>query len=305
MKCPKCKETVPEAQYCDLCGMDLQKVTIISEAPSTESRADTFQKKYKYVRQIGEGGMGIVYEAVDTSIDRPVAIKKMREEIKINPKQKRKFLEEAKRVAKLDHRNIVSILTVEEEPDICIVFEYVDGVTLENRISNEDKIALKEALKIAGQVLDGMEYAHGKGVIHRDLKPANVMIKKDGTVKLMDFGIAAEAHRTIMTVTKTVETSGTLAYMAPEQQLGKFDEKSDIYSFGVMFYEMLTGELPFQGQSLLEQKERMVFTPMTELVPALPAAMDKFFVSLIHEDKEKRFASAGAVRKELEKIKQQ
>ncbi|RLG55269.1 MAG: hypothetical protein DRN88_05875, partial [Candidatus Hydrothermarchaeota archaeon] len=193
--------------------------------------------RYELLKEIGQGGMGIVYEAMDHRLKRKVAIKKMREEIKAKPKERERFLKEARTVAKLHHPNIVDIYDViEEEGEIYLVFEFVQGKTLEDIIGDRGKVSWEKSRDIAVAVCDALEYAHKQRVIHRDLKPSNIMLTDAGHVKVMDFGIAREAKDTVSRLSG--ETSGTLVYMAPEQHLGSYDERTDIFSLGATMYEM-------------------------------------------------------------------
>jgi serine/threonine-protein kinase len=176
--------------------------------------------------------------------------------------------------------------------------ELVEGEALDKRLNDGEKIPLKEAVRIARAICEALEYAHGKKIIHRDIKPANVMLGKDGAVKVMDFGIAREAHDTLSRLTH-VETSGTLAYMAPEQHLGLFNESTDLYALGATLYEMLAGETPFRGPDFLAQKREMIFKPLREAVPDVPKSVEEIVARCLQADKEKRYSSAGELKKAL------
>jgi len=233
--------------------------------------------------------MGIVYEAINKKLGKKVALKKMKEELSINPREKEKFLKEAKRVAELHHPHIVDIYDViEEGNDIYLVFEFVAGKTIEEILNEKRKIEVKEAIEIIKQVCEALKYAHSKGIIHRDIKPSNIIVDNSGWVKVMDFGIAREAKDTFSRISGK-DTSGTLAYMSPEQHLGQYDERSDIYSLGVMLYEMLTGELPFKGPDFYTQKKENVYKRIKDIIPEIPEPIGQIIEKSLHPEKEKRF----------------
>jgi tRNA A-37 threonylcarbamoyl transferase component Bud32/preprotein translocase subunit SecE len=255
---------------------------------------------YQLIREIGRGGMSIVYEAEDIKLGKKVAIKKMKEEIRIIPREKERFLREAKTVAQLHHPNIVDIYRIiEEKGEIYLVFEFVSGKTVEQILNQSGKLSLKETLRIIFPVCDALSYAHSHKVVHRDLKPSNIMITDENYIKVMDFGIAREAKDTISRVSGEKDTSGTLTYIAPEQHLGKYSPESDIYSLGVTLYEMLTGEVPFRGADILTQKERMVYSQVSELLPDIPKEMEKIINKCLQADKEKRYKTVEELVKDL------
>jgi len=255
--------------------------------------------KMELIKEIGRGGMGIVYCVFDKSLNRKVAVKRMREEFYLSKKEVEKFLNEARTVAQLNHPNIVIVYEIiEQESMAYIMFEYIDGMSLEQMLENSSKgLPLNEALRIIEQICNGLSYAHNHNIIHRDLKPSNIMLAQDGLVKITDFGIARMAKDTILRLTGA--STGTLAYMAPEQELGTFDARSDIYSLGVMIYEMLTGELPFRGPNFYLQKERMVHKPLTDVVPELPSVMDEIIEKCLQADPEKRYATVDELLRDL------
>lgn len=298
MKCQTCGTEIPDMAYCDQCGKKQghsAKETVVSAGPSSA--------KYQMIREIGRGGMGIVFEALNKEIGKHIAIKKMREEIAVNQREKKRFMDEARRVAELHHPNIVDIYDIYEDgSSICLVFEYVDGETLDQVINRESKISAGRAVKAGVEVCKALEHAHAKRLIHRDIKPANIMLSKDGFVKVMDFGIARQASDTLSRLTGT-ESSGTLAYMAPEQHLGKSDERTDIYSLGITLYEMVTGELPFNGPDYLAQKREMLYKKPFEFVKDLPAGLEDAIMSCLQCDADKRPHNATVLREALEGIK--
>ena len=258
--------------------------------------------KYEIYREIGKGGMGIVFEGMDTKLKRKVAIKQMREELKINIRAKRKFLEEAVRVAKLQHPNIVAVYDiVEEESEVYLIFEFIDGKTIDALLDKQGKFEATKTAEIAIGVCETLIYAHTEKIIHRDIKPANIMVSTKSIVKIMDFGIAREMQNTVSRVTGE-QSSGTFAYMAPEQEMGKGDERVDIYALGVTMYEMLTSDLPFKGPNFLAQKREMAYTPIHELEPDIPEALEKIVDKCLQADPEDRYKTAEKMSEALGKI---
>ncbi|MBI5209736.1 MAG: serine/threonine protein kinase [Elusimicrobia bacterium] len=227
--------------------------------------------KYELLRRIGEGGMGVVYLGQDRTLGRPVAVKKMRAELRLNLREKNRFLAEAKTSASLHHPCIVDIYAVFEEADeVYLVFEYVDGSTLDQELDREGRLAWPRLKPVLKGVCDALSFAHERRVVHRDLKPSNIMVVRRDYAKVMDFGIARQMKDTVSRLTKA-DTSGTLAYMSPEQELGRCDARSDLYSLAVTLYELLTGELPFPGPNFHLQKERMAFKPLRGAQADVPA----------------------------------
>lgn len=198
------------------------------------------------LEKLGEGGMGEVYLAEDTKLKRKVALKFLPQEIAAQAKERERFTLEAQAAAALNHPNITTVYAIEEiEDQTCIVMEYVDGQELKEKIK-AGAINLEEAVKIATQIAEGLQAAHEKGVVHRDIKSSNIMLTGKGRVKIMDFGLAKLAG--VSKLTKSGTTVGTTSYMSPEQiQAMEVDQRTDLWSFGVLLYEMLTGQLPFQG----------------------------------------------------------
>ncbi len=251
-------------------------------------------KSFKILRTIGNGGMGIVYEALDKALDRKVAIKKMRDEIRLNARERERFLQEARIVAALHHPNIVDIHSIlEEDGELYMVFECVDGSTLDEIIRKKEKLPLRETIFIAQGICSALGYAHGKGVIHRDLKPANVMITKDGMVKVMDFGIARQAADAVMAATSTQTIAGTPQYMAPEQEEGKVRRESDIFALAACIYEMITGERPFEGPNTTASKLGQNYPKPSRVTKGLPAGMDAFIDAGLEPDPDRRIHNAA------------
>jgi tetratricopeptide (TPR) repeat protein/DNA-binding beta-propeller fold protein YncE len=266
----------------------------------TESSARFTQStgnRFEILREIGRGGMGVIYEAKDKELGRRVAIKRMRDEIAITPREMEKFIQEARTVARLKHPNIVDIYDIVREETCYLIFEYIDGHSLEYIIGNKGRLSLQKAMEILKQVCSAISYAHRENVIHLDLKPSNILINSQNISKVTDFGIARIAKDTILRTSG--ETTGTFAYMSPEQHFGSYDKSSDIYSLGVTFYEILAGELPFKGPDFLAQKREMVYRPASELVPDLPKQIDNIINKCLQSDKEKRYKTIDELLREM------
>ena len=200
---------------------------------------------YKILEKLGEGGMGVVYKAEDTKLDRMVALKFLPSHLAASVQDKARFIQEAKAAAALNHPNICTIYSVDEhDGQLFIAMEFVDGQTLREK---RGSVSFKQAIDIGIQIADGLAAAHEKGIVHRDIKPENIMIRKDGIAQIMDFGLA-KLRGNVSRLTKEGSTVGTAGYMSPEQVQGQdADHRSDIFSFGVVLYELLTGQLPFTG----------------------------------------------------------
>ncbi len=264
-----------------------------------------FWKGYRIQREIAAGGMGVVYEAIDTRLDRRVAIKCMRDEIKRDVRERERFLSEARLVAKLEHPNIVAIKGIEEDGgDVYLVFEYVEGRTLYEALSDKGTISLSEARDLFKEVCTALEFAHSKKVVHRDLKPANIMITVNGEVKVMDFGIARQAADALEKLALTNTVIGTPPYMSPEQEDGMVGKAGDVFALGVCLYEALSGEQPFVGTpaAQLIKKQKGEFEPLTAVVDGLPPAIDSLLTSTLHPDPLKRLGSAREFYERLAEI---
>ncbi len=258
--------------------------------------------KYKIERKLGEGAMGVVYEATDQSLGRKVAIKKMGDEIKVNEREKQRFLEEARTVALLHHPNVVEIYTIfEEEDNIYLVFEHVDGQTLDKVLDKEVRLPFDRARGIFSEAAGALAYAHSKNVVHRDLKLSNIMLSSEGAVKVMDFGLASHARESMARFSNK-EVVGSPAYMAPEQELGASSPESDIYSLGVCFYEALSGVLPFQGPDFHHQKTHRSYQPLSAMVPGLPKAVDFVIDRCLATEPEARYRNAEELRRDIEAL---
>jgi len=214
---------------------------------------------YKILEKLGEGGMGVVYRAQDIQLQRFVALKFLPPHISDSPEEKARFVHEAQSASALNHPNVTTIYGIEENPEgLFIAMEYVEGKTLKQIIEKET-LSIKKVLDIGIQVCEGLTAAHKKEIVHRDIKSDNIMVTKEGQVKIMDFGLAKLKGAT--KITETGSTLGTAAYMSPEQAEGEeVDQRSDVFSFGVVLYELLTGQLPFKG----EHQAAIVYSIMNE-----------------------------------------
>ncbi len=259
--------------------------------------------KYRILDVVGSGGMAVVLKAEDVNMKRLVAIKILNDEYTGNEQAETRFANEAKAVAMLSHRNIVSIYDIAMYPDMkYIVMEYLDGITLREYLDNKGALPWKEAFIYALQILRALEHAHGKGVIHRDIKPQNVMLLKSGEIKVTDFGIAKLPSSHSLTLTQ--KAIGTVYYISPEQACGKTTTNaSDIYSLGIMLYEAVTGALPFTGdnsvQIAMQQVNNAPQDP-TELVPSLPVGAKQIILKALEKDPTNRFSSAHSMAKAIE-----
>ncbi|MEA3307787.1 MAG: protein kinase [Elusimicrobiota bacterium] len=248
--------------------------------------------KYTIERKIGAGGMGMVYEGLDQTLERKVAIKKMSDEIKLNEREKQRFLQEARMVALLQHPNIVEIYTIfEEDGNVYLVFEYIAGRTLDVILSDEVRMSFERTKNIFEDITKALVYAHSKDIVHRDLKLSNIMIDdEEGFVKVMDFGLARKAMESVARLTN-VEIVGSPAYMAPEQDSGDSGKQCDVFALGVCLYEILTGDLPFKGPDFHNQKEQKLYTPVSSIAPAVPEGVDELIAKTLEPEPEKRFKS--------------
>ena len=204
---------------------------------------------YNIIEKIGQGGMGEVYKAVHTKLDQTVAVKVLSSEYSLNPSMRKRFINEAKIQAKFSHPNMVNIFNlIDQDNNVFIVMEYINGGTLEGHLEQNGVLSQDESIKISLQVLSALQFMHSKGVVHRDIKPSNIMFTDTGVVKVTDFGIAKVMNE----ATKNTKTGmlGSVAYVSPEQILGeKTSITTDIYSFGITLYKMVTGRAPFRGSS--------------------------------------------------------
>lgn len=263
---------------------------------------DKIIDNYKIISELGRGGMGIVYKAADTKLERFVAIKFLNLKISNILEVIQRFKQEAKNQAKLTHPNIVTVYDfIQEDNMLGIVMEYIEGETLEEIIHSKGSLDLKESIGIFKQVLNGIEYAHSKGFVHRDLKPSNIIMTKDGVVKIMDFGISKSIFEEHLNISG--KNIGTLFYMSPEQIRGeKCTPQSDLYSLGITFYEMLAGQTPFEYETMDEIIEGHLNQQPPSILsyaPELPPGIDGILAKLISKEPKDRYDSAKEVLNEL------
>ncbi len=253
----------------------------------TYSRKESeIKDQYDFIRQIGEGGMGKVYEAYDKALKRKVAIKRVRPELVRSAYVREQFLSEARMVALLRHPCIVEIYTViETENSLYLVFEYVDGQTLETRLDIDGRLPFSLVKQLFKNVCEALQYAHSQDIVHCDLKPGNIMILENNQAKVMDFGVAKKVDN--QTGARTV--AGTPAYMAPEQQRGFMRKQSDVYSLALCVYEALVGQVPWTVKGFDIAKKQIV--PASKLAPHIPQAVDAVLADALKEDPKERIQS--------------
>jgi serine/threonine protein kinase len=259
--------------------------------------------RYEIMERIGGGGMAIVYRALDTLLNRSVSIKILRSQFVTDEDFVRRFRREAQAAASLSHPNIVNIYDVGTEGEIYyIVMEYVDGRTLKEIIQERGPLPVEEAIEIAKQICHALQHAHEHNIVHRDIKPHNVLISKEGRVKVTDFGIARAI--TSNTMTHTGSVLGSVHYFSPEQARGGItDVKSDIYSLGVVLYEMVTGELPFSGESPITVALKHLqdyFVEPRQLNPKIPQSVENIILKALAKDPHVRYPSSRDMYHDLE-----
>ncbi len=262
--------------------------------------------RYEVLQLVGVGGMANVYKARDVIDERLVAVKVLREEYASNEEFVRRFKNESKAIAALNHPNIVKVYDVSFSDKMqSIVMEYIDGITLKDYIDQQKIIRWKEAVHFTVQILRALQHAHDKGIVHRDIKPQNIMLLQDGTIKVMDFGIARFARSQIATITD--KAIGSVHYISPEQARGeKTDEKTDLYSVGVMLFEMLTGQLPFTADSAvsvaIQQIQSKPKRPR-ELNPSIPEGLEQITMKAMQKDPARRYQSAAEMLRDIDAFK--
>ncbi len=269
--------------------------------------------RYELGNVLGRGGMAEVRRARDLRLGRDVAVKQLRVDLATDPTFQARFRREAQSSAGLNHPNIVSVYDTGEEPDPAtgvsvpyIVMELVEGHTLRDILRTGRQIQPSKALEFAMGVLEALDYSHKAGIVHRDIKPANVMLTPNGTVKVMDFGIARAVSDTSATMTQTAAVIGTAQYLSPEQARGEtVDSRSDIYSAGCLLYELLVGRPPFQGDSPVSvayQHVREAPVPASHLDPMVSPAMDAIVLKALAKDPADRYQTAAAMRADIGRL---
>jgi serine/threonine protein kinase/Tfp pilus assembly protein PilF len=309
--CPKCQHENPEGTfYCGKCGASLKADKGFTKTKTFVSPSEPPQKgtllsgRYRIIEELGRGGMGVVYKAEDTKLKRMVALKLLPAELVHVPEVNERFRREAQAAAALDHPNICTVHEFDEaEEKPFISMAYIEGQSLKEMIES-GPLDLEEALRIAEQVAEGLQEAHKKGIVHRDIKSGNIIVTDSGRAKIMDFGLARTAERTLLT--KEGSTMGTVAYMSPEQTQGeKVDQRTDIWSFGVVLYELLTGKLPFRGEheqavvySILKEKPKSA----TSIKPDIPTSIEQVVSKALEKDSDKRYQKIDELIDDLKSI---
>jgi serine/threonine protein kinase/Flp pilus assembly protein TadD len=315
IQCPKCKAENPDTkQFCGDCGTQLTSAKEIPvptqtiEAPREElTTGSTFAGRYQIIEELGRGGMGRVYKATDTKINEKVALKLIKPEIASDKKTLERFGNELRIARRITHKNVGKMYDINEEQGThYITMEYVSGQDLKGLIKQTGQLGIGTAISISKQVCEGLSEAHKIGVIHRDLKPSNIMIDREGNVRIMDFGIARAL--TEKGITGSGVMIGTPEYMPPEQAEAKnVDKRSDIYSLGVVLYEMVTGRVPFEGDTALsiamKHKGEAPKNPK-EYNPQISDDLNLLILRCLEKAQNRRFQSAGELQSELENIEE-
>ena len=314
IKCPKCHFDNPdETIYCGKCATPLPSSKDISvsqtetlQTPIKElTTGSTFASRYQIIEELGKGGMGKVYKVFDQEVRAKMALKLIKPEVSADKNTIDRFLNELKIARDISHKNVCRMYDLGKEAgNYFITMEYVSGEDLKSFIRRSRQLVIGTAIFIAKQVCEGLAEAHRLGVVHRDLKPGNIMIDKEGNAKIMDFGIARSIS--VKGITGAGVMIGTPEYMSPEQVEGKeVDQRSDIYSLGIILFEMLTGQVPFEGDTPftigVKHKSEIPRDPR-ELNAQIPQGLSWLILRCLEKDKEKRYQSADELRTDLEKI---
>jgi TolB-like protein/Tfp pilus assembly protein PilF/predicted Ser/Thr protein kinase len=311
VKCPKCQHENPDdTLYCGKCAAPLKSAEGISVTKTSITPVDRLQKgstvagRYNIIEELGRGGMGVVYKAGDTKLKRTVALKFLPPELTHIPDVKERFMREAQAAAALDHPNICTVHEFDQTEETSFIsMAYIEGQSLKKKIES-GPLDLEEALGIAEQVAEGLQEAHRKGIVHRDIKTGNIMVTERRQAKIMDFGLARTAERTLLTREGT--TMGTVAYMSPEQTQGEeVDHRTDIWSFGVVLYEMLTGKLPFRGeheQAVVYSIQKEKPEPISNVKPEVPVSIEQVVSKALEKDPDKRYQQVEELLDDLKSI---
>ncbi|MBS6475666.1 MAG: serine/threonine protein kinase, partial [Clostridiales bacterium] len=265
---------------------------------------NVIDNKYRLEQKIGSGGTSVVYRAVRLEDGKTVAVKLLKEEYCDNEEQVQRFLRESNALAHLSHENIVNILDVgqTEQGIYYIVMEYVDRLTLKEYIKARGRLSFDEIIDVVTQICEGLGHAHENGIIHRDIKPQNILLASDGTVKVADFGIARVLNQNTLTMAGK-DVVGSVHYISPEQARGShIDKRSDIYSLGVVMYEMATGQLPFEGEEAITVAMRHINQlpkrPI-EINPEIPECLNNIILKCMAKDQAKRYQSISELHSDL------
>jgi serine/threonine protein kinase/Flp pilus assembly protein TadD len=331
IKCPKCRTDNPDTvKFCGECGTllgsvwgpdptdagqdpgssrppgDIPDLTETMETPKEElTTGSTFAGRYQIIEELGKGGMGRVYKALDRKINEKIALKLIKPEIAKDKKTIERFSNELRLARKIRHKNVCGMFDLGEEHGIhYITMEFVDGEDLRRSIRRFGQLPLGKSISVTTQICEGLAEAHRLGVVHRDLKSSNIMIDKEGSVRIMDFGIARSLETEGITGSGVI--IGTPEYMSPEQVEGKeVDRRSDIYSLGIILYEMVTGRVPFKGETALsiamKQKTEKPEDPRL-LNPLLPDDLSQIIMKCLEKDRQNRYKNTDELRSEIIKI---
>lgn len=313
MKCPVCfQDNADSSRYCSNCGAPLagahdsrftQTHTLFQKLPDVQP-GNVFAKKYAILSELGRGGMGVVFQAEDSRLQRAVAIKTLLPHVLSNPEEEARFHREARAAAALNHPNICTVYEIEEGEGVhYIAMEYVEGQNLRARLK-AGPLAFDEALGIAVQIAEGLKHAHDRGIIHRDIKSSNIMITERGEVKITDFGLAKFSESTV--ITRKGTTVGTTAYMSPEQLNGMpVDTRTDVWSLGVVLFEIVSGVLPFKGeyeQALIHSILTDDPLPLTGLRSGLPLEFERFIDRCLEKDSRLRYQGMADLLADLRRL---
>lgn len=313
IECPKCQTNNPEdSKFCKECATPFpsSEDIAVSHTKTLQTpvkdliKGTTFAERYQIIEELGRGGMGIVYKAEDTKLKRTVALKFLPPELTHVSEFKERFMREAQAAAALDHPNICTVHEFDEADEKTFIsMAYIEGQSLKTKVES-GPVELDEALRIATQVAEGLQEAHKKGVVHRDIKSANIMMDERDQAKIMDFGLARIAGGTLLT--KEGMTMGTIAYMSPEQARGEeVDHRTDIWSFGVVLYEMLSEQLPFKGEkdsSIIYSIEHREPTPLKEIKPEIPAEVEQVVRKALVKNPDERYQKMDELLDDLYSI---
>ena len=315
MKCPKCRHENPEdSTFCGKCatklGHEVQPslTKTIRTSQKELTTGSTFAGRYQIIEELGKGGMGTVYKVFDSEINEKVALKLLKPEVAADEDTIERFRNEMKLARKTSHKYVCRMYDLGRAEEIYfITMEYVSGEDLKSFIRRSGRLTVGKAIYIARQVLEGLAEAHRLGVVHRDLKPQNIMIDQEGNARIMDFGIARSLKA--KGITGAGVMIGTPEYMSPEQaEVKDVDQRSDLYSFGVILYEMLVGRVPFEGETLLgiamKHKNQLPQNPK-ELNPLIPDDLNELVLKCLEKSKEKRYQSAEDIVSDIGKIERE
>ncbi len=311
VQCPKCQHENPDDTiFCGKCATPLKSAEEISITKTIITPKERLQKgstiagKFRILEELGRGGMGVVYKAEDTKLKRTVALKFLPPELTHIPDVKERFMREAQAAAALDHPNICTVYEFDEaEEKTFISMAYIEGQSLKKKIAS-GPLELDEAISIALQMAEGLRKAHKSGVVHRDIKSANIMVTEEGQAKIMDFGLARMTGGTLLT--QEGMAMGTIAYMSPEQARGEeVDQRTDIWSLGVVLYEIFSGQLPFKGEqdqavvySILNEKPK----PITDLRIEIPMSIGQVVSKALEKNPDERYQQVEELLDDLKSI---